>query len=66
MKCYFYLVFVHPLRLSATVNWIDVFTRDNYFCCIVESLDYCRKKQNNENISLKGICNPCTHSVATI
>ena len=24
----------------ATVNWIDVFTRDAYFWCIIESLDF--------------------------
>ncbi|MDI1254602.1 MAG: hypothetical protein PSV16_00750, partial [Flavobacterium sp.] len=23
----------------ATVFWIDVFTRDDYFCCITEALD---------------------------
>lgn len=27
----------------ATLNWIDVFTRDIYFSFIVESLDFCRK-----------------------
>jgi hypothetical protein len=27
----------------ATVYWIDVFTREEYFGNIVESLDYCRK-----------------------
>ena len=32
----------------ATVNWIDVFTRDAYFWCIIESLDYCRKHKGME------------------
>lgn len=32
----------------ATVNWIDVFTRDSYFSCITDSLDYCRKKKGME------------------
>ena len=32
----------------ATVNWIDVFTREAYFCCITESLDYCRKEKGME------------------
>ncbi|TDM00462.1 MAG: transposase [Flavobacteriaceae bacterium] len=32
----------------ATVNWIDVFVRDRYFGCIVESLDYCRKYKGME------------------
>ena len=32
----------------ATVYWIDVFTRDAYFCCITESLDYCRKEKGME------------------
>ena len=29
----------------ATVNWIDVFTRVDYFDCIIESLDFCRKNK---------------------
>jgi len=37
----------------ATVNWIDVFTRDNYFSIVVESLDYCRKEKGME---LFGYC----------
>jgi putative transposase len=32
----------------ATVNWIDVFTREDYFVCIIESLDYCRKNKGIE------------------
>ncbi len=27
----------------ATVNWIDVFTRELYFSIMAESLDHCRK-----------------------
>ena len=37
----------------ATVNWIDVFTRDAYFWSIIESLDYCRK---NKGMELYGYC----------
>lgn len=37
----------------ATVNWIDVFTRDVYFTCITESLDYCRK---NKGMEIYGYC----------
>ena len=37
----------------AAVNWIDVFTRDAYFCTILESLDYCRK---NKGMELYGYC----------
>ena len=37
----------------ATVNWIDVFTRDAYFWCIIESLDYCRK---NKGMEIYGYC----------
>lgn len=37
----------------ATINWIDVFTRDIYFCCIIESLDFCRK---NKGMELYGYC----------
>jgi putative transposase len=37
----------------ATVNWIDVFTRDLYFSIITESLDYCRKEKGME---LYGYC----------
>jgi putative transposase len=32
----------------ATVYWIDVFTRDEYFSCITDSLDYCRKHKGME------------------
>ncbi|MCZ8332400.1 MAG: transposase [Flavobacterium sp.] len=37
----------------ATVYWIDVFTRENYFCCIIESLEYCRK---NKGMEIFGYC----------
>jgi len=37
----------------ATVNWIDVFTRNDYFECIIESLDYCRK---NKGMEIYGYC----------
>ena len=37
----------------ATVNWIDVFTRDAYFWSIIESLEYCRK---NKGMELYGYC----------
>ena len=32
----------------ATVNWIDVFTRVDYFACIIESLGFCRKNKGME------------------
>jgi len=37
----------------ATVYWIDVLTRDEYFQNIVESLDYCRK---NKGMEIYGYC----------
>lgn len=37
----------------ATVYWIDVFTRIDYFDTITESLDYCRK---NKGMELYGYC----------
>ena len=37
----------------ATVNWIDVFTRDIYFAIIIESLDHCRK---NKGMEIYGYC----------
>ena len=37
----------------ATVFWVDVFTRDEYFCCITEAFDYCRK---NKGMELYGYC----------
>ena len=37
----------------ATVNWIDVFTRDDYFSEITSSLDYCRKEKGME---IYGFC----------
>lgn len=32
----------------ATVYWLDVFTREEYFEVIIESLDYCRKHKSME------------------
>ena len=37
----------------AVVNWIDVFTRDVYFSCIIDSLDFCRK---NKGMDIYGYC----------
>lgn len=37
----------------ATVFWIDVFTRIEYFDIIIESLDYCRK---NKSMIIFGYC----------
>ncbi|TRX40886.1 REP-associated tyrosine transposase [Flavobacterium restrictum] len=37
----------------ATVNWIDVFTRDLYFAIMNESLDHCRK---NKGMEIYGYC----------
>ena len=35
----------------ATVNWIDVFTRVDYFDCIIESLDFCRKNKESQGVN---------------
>lgn len=32
----------------ATVNWIDVFVRDEYFAVVVDSLNFCRKNKGME------------------
>jgi len=32
----------------ATVNWIDVFTRQVYFDVLAESISYCRKEKGME------------------
>ena len=37
----------------ATVYWIDVFTRVDYFDLMIESFDYCRKQKGLE---LYGYC----------
>ena len=37
----------------ATVNWIDVFTREAYFKVIIDSLSYCRK---NKGMEIFGYC----------
>jgi REP element-mobilizing transposase RayT len=37
----------------ATVYWIDVFTRVDYFETIIESLDFCRK---NKGMEIYGYC----------
>lgn len=36
----------------ATVFWIDVFTRTEYFDIIINSLDYCRKEERNDHLRL--------------
>ncbi|WP_397445899.1 REP-associated tyrosine transposase [Polaribacter sp. R77954] len=42
----------------AIVNWIDVFTRDLYYSCITESLDFCRK---NKGMEIYGYCIMTNH-----
>lgn len=37
----------------AIVYWIDVFTRDEYFAAIIDSLEYCRK---NKGMEIYGYC----------
>ena len=37
----------------ATVNWIDIYTRDLYFCTIVEQRNFCRK---NKGMEIYGYC----------
>lgn len=37
----------------ATVYWIDIFTREDYFGVMIESLDYCRK---NKGMEIYGYC----------
>lgn len=37
----------------AVVYWIDVFTRNDYFKCIIDSLNYCRK---NKGMEIYGYC----------
>ena len=37
----------------ATVYWIDVFVRNNYFSVTAESLEYCRE---NKGLELFGYC----------
>jgi putative transposase len=33
---------------SSIINWIDIFTREDYSQIFIESLDYCRKKLGME------------------
>ncbi|RKR06002.1 REP element-mobilizing transposase RayT [Flavobacterium sp. 90] len=42
----------------ATINWIDVFTRDEYFWIVIESLDFCRK---NKSMEIYGYCIMSNH-----
>lgn len=42
----------------ATVFWIDVFTRNEYFNIITDSLDYCRK---NKGMIIFGYCIMTNH-----
>ena len=32
----------------ATINWIEIFTRQVYFDILVDSIDYCRKEKGLE------------------
>ena len=43
-----FVEFMHPLRSSATVYWLDVFTRQIYFNVLEESIDYCRAEKGME------------------
>ena len=33
----------------ATINWVDIFVRDQYFWEIAQSLDFCRKREEWKN-----------------
>jgi hypothetical protein len=44
----------------ATFNLIDVFTRDNYFAIMTESLDHCRK---NKGMGIYGYCIMPSHLI---
>lgn len=36
----------------ATVNWVDVFTREIYFQIIIDSIKYCREKKGMVPIAI--------------
>ena len=42
----------------AVINWIDVFVRDKYFGCMIDSLNYCRKHKGME---IFGYCIMTSH-----
>ena len=42
----------------ATINWMDVFVRDEYFDTVLKSLDYCRK---NKGMELYSYCIMTSH-----
>ncbi len=44
--------------IFATVFWIDVFTRMEYFDIVINALDYCRK---NKGMSIFGYCIVSSH-----
>jgi REP element-mobilizing transposase RayT len=39
---------VHPLRSSAVVGWLDVFTRNEYKDLFLESVAFCQKNKGLE------------------
>ena len=47
----------------ATVNWIEVFTRQIYFDIIVDSINYCRAEKGMELYFLLMLINANTHIV---
>ena len=42
---------MHPLRSSAVVEWLDVFTRNEYKDVLLQSLTYCQKEKGMEIIA---------------
>lgn len=44
----------------AVVGWLDVFTRNEYKDLVLESLEFCQKKQRNGNTCLVHNDQPCS------
>jgi len=40
-----FMEFMHPLRSSAVVGWLDVFTRNEYKDLLLDSVAYCQKNK---------------------
>lgn len=42
---------MHPLRSSAVVEWLDVFTRNEYKDILLESIEFCQQHKGMEIIA---------------
>lgn len=50
----------------ATVNWVDLFTREIYLEILADSLTYCRKNKGIELYAYVFMPNPCAFGISIV